>query len=48
MDKYTSTALLLNAQAACLIQQQKYDQAEPLLQDAMEKVFKVYGADFFT
>jgi len=37
MDKYYSTAMLLNAQASCLIQQQKYDQAETLLQEAMEK-----------
>lgn len=39
MDKYSSTAMLLNAQASCLIQQQKYDQAETLLQEAMEKVY---------
>jgi len=37
LDKYGSTVLLLNCQASCLILQQKYDQAEQLMHDAMEK-----------
>jgi tetratricopeptide (TPR) repeat protein len=37
IDKYSATSLLLNAQAACLVMQQKYEQAESLLHEAMEK-----------
>jgi len=37
IDKYGSSPLLLNAQASVLIMQQKYDQAESLLQEAMDK-----------
>ncbi len=32
IDKYGATPLLLIGQSACLIQQQKYDEAEKLLQ----------------
>jgi len=37
IDKYGSTPLLLNCQASCLIMQQKYEQAEQLMHEAMEK-----------
>uniref|UniRef100_A0A915CU32 Coatomer subunit epsilon n=1 Tax=Ditylenchus dipsaci TaxID=166011 RepID=A0A915CU32_9BILA len=37
IDKYGATALLLVSQASCLIQQQKYDDAEKLLQDAQQR-----------
>jgi len=37
IDKYGSTTLLLNCQASCLIMQQKYEQAEQLMHEAMEK-----------
>lgn len=37
IDKYGSSASLLNGQAVCLINQGKYEEAESLLQDALEK-----------
>lgn len=37
IDKYGGTPLLLNAQACILIMQEKYEQADKLLQEAMEK-----------
>jgi len=37
IDKYGATALLLVSQASCLIQQQKYEDAEKLLQDAQQR-----------
>jgi len=37
IDKYGGTPLLLNAQASVLIKQEKFEQAEKMLQDAMEK-----------
>lgn len=37
IDKYGTTPLLLNSQASCLILQQKYEQAEQLMHEAMEK-----------
>lgn len=37
IDKYGSSASLLNGQAVCLINQGKFEEAESLLQDAMEK-----------
>lgn len=37
IDKYGSSVSLLNGQAVCLISQGKYEEAESILQDAMEK-----------
>lgn len=37
IDKYGATTPLLVSQAACLIQQQKYEEAERLLQDAQQR-----------
>lgn len=37
IDKYGGTPLLLNAQACVLIMQEKYEQADKLLQEAMDK-----------
>jgi len=37
IDKYGATPSLLVAQATCLIQQQKYDDAEKLLHDAQQR-----------
>lgn len=40
-DKCASTPLLLNGQASALMAQGKFLDAEPLLQEALEKVFSV-------
>jgi len=37
IDKYGATPTLLIGQSSCLIQQQKYEDAEKLLQDAMQR-----------
>uniref|UniRef100_A0A1B6EBN8 Coatomer subunit epsilon n=1 Tax=Clastoptera arizonana TaxID=38151 RepID=A0A1B6EBN8_9HEMI len=37
IEKYGSTPILLNGQATCLIAQGKYEEAESILQDSMDK-----------
>lgn len=37
IEKYSSTTMLLNGKATSLILQQKYEEAEPVLQESLER-----------
>ena len=43
-DKYGSSVLLLNGQAVCYLLMAKYEDAESLLQEALDKVLEYRGA----
>lgn len=40
-DKYGSSVVLLNGQAVCYLQMGKYEEAESVLQDALDKVASI-------
>lgn len=41
-DKFAPTVLLLNGQAVCYLGQEKYEDAEPVLRESLEKDFNNY------
>jgi coatomer subunit epsilon len=43
-DKFSPSAMLLNSQAACFIGQQKYEEAEAVLRDCLDKDSNNYDA----
>ena len=45
-DKNTPTSLLLNSQALCQINQGKYDEAQSIMQEALDKVSHIFFLNY--